>query len=245
MSASAAAGPEHSPGDGVPARPRPGDGATGAGDPATTEPAAAKGRLRQELLAVRAARPAAERSAAVQPLADRVLALAEVAGLGAGSTVTAYVSVGSEPPTSALLAGLVARGLRVLLPVLLPDGDLDWAALTPGDDGAPALRPGPRGLLEPAGERLGRDAVAHADVLLVPGLAAGRDGLRMGRGGGSYDRALARARPGALRVLLLWDGELLDRVPAQPHDERVDVVVTPGRVVRLPGPGDGRGSDRS
>ncbi|MGN6330149.1 MAG: 5-formyltetrahydrofolate cyclo-ligase [Motilibacteraceae bacterium] len=239
MSASAAGGPAHSPGR-HPGRTRADGGAVealGAGRD--------KDRLRRELLAARTARPAAGRSPAAQALADRVLALPEVAAMGAGGTVTAYVSVGGEPPTSALLAGLAARRLRVLLPVLLPDGDLDWAALTLGDDGAPTLQPGPRGLLEPAGPRLGPAAVTEADVLVVPGLAAGGDGLRLGRGGGSYDRALARARPGALRVLLLWDGELLDRVPAQPHDERVDVVVTPGATLRLPEPGRSRRSDRA
>ncbi|HEU4675154.1 MAG TPA: 5-formyltetrahydrofolate cyclo-ligase [Motilibacteraceae bacterium] len=204
-----------------------------------------KDRLRRELLAARTARPAEERSGAAQALADRVLALAEVAGLPGGSTVTGYVSVGGEPSTSALLAALAARGLRVLLPLLLPDGDLDWAAMTLGEDGTPALQPGPRGLLEPAGARLGPAAVTEADVLVVPGLAAGRDGLRMGRGGGSYDRALARARPSALRVLLLWDGELLERVPAQPHDEAVDVVVTPTSAVRLRPPDAQHGSDRA
>jgi 5-formyltetrahydrofolate cyclo-ligase len=65
--------------------------------------------------------------------------------------------------------------------------------------------------------------------MVCPGLAADRSGGRLGRGGGSYDRALARTR--ARRVLLLHDGEVLDSVPAQPHDQPVDVIVTPTRTL--------------
>jgi 5-formyltetrahydrofolate cyclo-ligase len=55
----------------------------------------------------------------------------------------------------------------------------------------------------------------------------GRDGTRLGRGGGYYDRALAHARSDALLVAVLFDEELRDDVPAGPHDRRVTAVVTP------------------
>jgi 5-formyltetrahydrofolate cyclo-ligase len=61
---------------------------------------------------------------------------------------------------------------------------------------------------------------------VVPALAVDRTGLRMGRGGGSYDRVLARADR-AYSVALLHDGELLEKVPAEPHDRRVRAVITP------------------
>ena len=60
----------------------------------------------------------------------------------------------------------------------------------------------------------------------MPALAVSRSGMRLGRGGGSYDRALARAES-AFTVALLHDGELLDEVPAEPHDRPVDAVITP------------------
>ena len=91
-----------------------------------------------------------------------------------------------------LLRDLAAAGKRVILPVLLPDGDLDWAVYA-GDD---SLAPARLGLLEPTGPRLGVDAVATADVVLVPGLAVSTTGDRLGRGGGSYDRALGRVPVG-------------------------------------------------
>ncbi len=131
-----------------------------------------------------------------------------------------YVPVGTEPGGPGLVDALAGAGGTVLLPVLLPDGDLDWAAY----DGT--LRRTSRGLLEPAGPTLGPDAVAGVDLIIVPALAVSRSGVRLGRGGGSYDRALARA-PGAVRVALLHDGELCDHVPSEQHDQRVDAVITP------------------
>ncbi len=70
-----------------------------------------------------------------------------------------------------------------------------------------------------------------AGLVLVPALAVDRRGVRMGRGGGSYDRVLARlAAPGRrpLVVALLHDGEIVDEVPAEPHDRAVDAALTPG-----------------
>ena len=147
--------------------------------------------------------------------------------------VAAYVARTGEPDTGPLLADLAARGVRVLLPVLLPDLDLDWAA----DDGTAACTPtvhGPACSSRP-GRRSGRMALALADVVLVPALAVDRSGIRLGYGGGCYDRALARVAPGALVVALLHDGELTDEpLPAEPHDRPVDAVATPSGVVRLP-----------
>ena len=97
----------------------------------------------------------------------------------------------------------------MILPVVLPDLDLEWAVYD-GPDGLARAR---RGLLEPTGERLGLDAVATADVVLTPGLAVDRTGMRLGQGGGCYDRALGRVPVGTFTCTLLYDGELLDVVP--------------------------------
>ena len=184
---------------------------------------AAKALLRRELLAARRLLAAEDIERAAAVLARRALELPEIAGAG---TVAAYVSVGSEPGTRALLDALRARGVRVLLPVLLADNDLDWAPY----EGAEGLRKAGRGLLEPAGERLGPDAVLDAEAVFLPGLAVDARGMRLGRGGGSYDRVLARlAAAGAhpALVVLLYDDEVAARVPEEPHDHPVDAVVTP------------------
>ncbi len=155
--------------------------------------------------------------------------LADTAELQRAATVAAYVSISKEPGTGPLLELLRSRGKRLIVPVLLPDNDLDWAVY----DGPDSLQPAGRGLLEPAGPRLGVDAVATADVVLVPALAVDRAGMRIGRGGGSYDRVLHRVPTGTFVCALLYDGELLDQVPADDHDRRVTAVATPGGVTWL------------
>ncbi|WP_449479220.1 5-formyltetrahydrofolate cyclo-ligase [Streptomyces abikoensis] len=188
-----------------------------------------KAELRQGLLAVRAALTPDDLAGTGAALARRALELPELAEAG---TVAAYVSVGREPGTRALLDALRRRGVRVLLPVLLEDNDLDWAVY----DGPDRLVRAGRGLFEPGGPRLGPEAVTSADVVLLPGLAVDGRGMRLGRGGGSYDRVLARLdRAGATPslVILLYDSEILDEVPAEPHDRPVDAVVTPSGVRRF------------
>ena len=185
---------------------------------------ARKTALRDQVLTARRRRSLLERQAAAAAIADRLLAWEPVRR---AATVAAYVSVGSEPPTGLLLDRLVAAGKRVVLPVLLPDNALDWAAYD-GD-----LAPARRGLLEPPGPRLGPTSLATADVVLVPGVAFDRVGHRLGRGGGSYDRALARVPVGTPVVALLHDDELVEEVPVAPHDRRVTAVVTPSALHAL------------
>ncbi|GAA2872764.1 5-formyltetrahydrofolate cyclo-ligase [Actinoplanes cyaneus] len=178
--------------------------------------------LRARLLTERRSLSAAERTRLAAELQDRILSHVRRCAL---HVVAAYVPSASEPGgpdlPDVLRAALPPDG-RLLLPVLLPDNDLDWAPYTG------SLAPGRRGLQEPTGPRLGVTALRTADLILVPALAVGRDGLRMGRGGGSYDRALSRlGRPGPAVVALLHDHEALDEVPAEPHDRPVHGVITP------------------
>lgn len=152
--------------------------------------------------------------------------------------MAAYVSMGGEPGTHDLINALRGDGTRVLLPVLLADNDLDWAVY----EGPDALDRTARGLLEPTGARLGLEAVTEADAVLLPGLAVDRGGVRLGRGGGSYDRVLERlAAAGGHPTLmvLLYANEVVDTVPREPHDHLVDAAVTPEGVHRFPQPGSG------
>jgi 5-formyltetrahydrofolate cyclo-ligase len=166
-------------------------------------------------------------------------------------TVCAYASIGTEPDTTELLDALTARGVRVLLPILRPDFDLDWAVYDA------TLAPGRFGLREPVGERLGVEAIRDADVVLVPALAISSTGQRLGRGGGSYDRALTRltvrktvheadpelpthtsaqvSRPWV--CALVYDHELDATFPVEAHDQPVDAACAPSRLVRFTGDG--------
>ncbi|MFC5181819.1 5-formyltetrahydrofolate cyclo-ligase [Actinomadura harenae] len=179
-----------------------------------------KPALRAELLANRAELSADVRSAAGRSIRDTLLGVPQLEMAG---TVAAYVSLGTEPETHGLLFALWKRGTYVLLPRLLPDNELDWASY----EGPDSLVPGRFGLMEPSEPARGVEAIASADVVLVPALAVDRTGVRLGRGGGSYDRALARVSPAVLTVALLYEGELVDTLPREPHDQRVRAAVTP------------------
>lgn len=187
----------------------------------------AKTALRDQVLAARRRIPLADLGAAARAVAGHLLAEPAVRR---AATVAAYVSVGSEPGTALLLDALREAGKRVILPVVLPDLDLDWASYPDRD----SLRPARGGLLEPTGPRLGIEAVATADVVLAPGLAVSRDGHRLGRGGGCYDRALARVPVGTFTCCVLHDGEVGLQLSVEPHDRPVTHAVTPsGGVVEL------------
>jgi 5-formyltetrahydrofolate cyclo-ligase len=190
--------------------------------------AGAKASLRRRVLGARAGLSAEQRAAAGSALRDAVLGLPEAQMAG---TAAVYYSIGSEPGTHGLVYALWKRGTYVLLPVLRPDLDLDWASY----EGPDSLRAGQRGLTEPAEPTRGVVAVSRADLVIVPALAVDRRGIRLGRGGGSYDRALARVGPQVPTIALLYDAELLDEVPAAPHDQRVRLVARPRTgITRLP-----------
>jgi 5-formyltetrahydrofolate cyclo-ligase len=162
--------------------------------------------LREELLQERRALTPAAIEAARSAVRAAVLARQDADGWTA---VAAYRPLRTEPGSNELLEELIARGVRVLVPVTLPDRDLDWVEL-PGD------RP------------LTVDAISSVDAVLVPALAVTTGGRRLGRGGGSYDRALARVRVGVPVVALVYDAEVLAQVPSDPWDRPVTACVTPG-----------------
>ena len=183
--------------------------------------------LRRYLAANRQKTNDIERIAAGRSIRDAVLSLPEIQMAG---TVAAYLSVGTEPDTRGLVYALWKRGTYVLLPLLLPDRDLDWASY----EGPDSLAVGPYGLLQPTEPPRGVAAVTSADLVIVPALAVDRGGRRLGRGGGSYDRALARVGAAVPTVALLYDDELLDEVPAGPRDQPVHMVAQPRRgITRL------------
>jgi len=176
-----------------------------------------KAAARQYFLGARRARPHAEDllSGAQQQVQDvRRVAL--------------YVSMGAEPQTGALIDWLLATGREVLLPILYADNDLGWG-IAPG---AADLVPGRLGLSEPPVD-LGSDAIATADLVICPALAVARDGVRLGRGGGSYDRALARVRPGTPIWAAVYDTEVVEALPSDAHDHLVDAALTPNRLIPL------------
>lgn len=181
------------------------------------EAVTAKAELRLRLLTRRTQRSDADRAAAADGLTRALLA-----GLTGARTLAAFVPDPTEPGAGRLPEGYLRLGARLLLPVVPETGrELHWAEHTG------PLAPGRFGLMEPEGRRLAPNAIGEADVVVVPALAVAGDGTRLGRGGGYYDRALALARADAVLVSLVFDDELVDTLPAEPHDRRVTAVVTP------------------
>ena len=172
-----------------------------------------KQELRAVHLTARAARSAADLAEARVAICAHVVTRCAESAWGC---VAAYEPMRTEPGSTRLLSSLITLGVRVLVPVLLPDRDLDWREWRSDDP--------PLGVME----------VAAADSVLVPALAVDRSGVRLGRGGGSYDRALHRVAPGVARAALLFDGELVDHLPANDWDERVTSVVMPSGWHDLP-----------
>lgn len=190
----------------------------------------AKAGLRARLLTARAARDRATQTRA----AEGIAATARFSGLTAGlRCCAAYVDVRGEPGTRPLLRALHNTGVRVLLPIVGDDRRLLWGEYA----GPGTLAPGRFGLLEPTGPLpdtgADLDALTMAQLLIVPALAVDSHGVRLGRGAGYYDRLLARL-PGHRAVAVLYDDELLEAVPAEPHDRPVHAVLTPTRLVALP-----------
>jgi 5-formyltetrahydrofolate cyclo-ligase len=182
-----------------------------------------KTELRAEILEARRALPAHLHDAEAHALCGHLEFIAD------GQTVCAYVPVGSEPGSLELIDSLTRRGVRVMLPVTRRDGagipmPLQWGEYRPG-----GLVEGRFGLREPAAPWLPADAIASAAVVFVPALAVDRHGVRLGRGAGFYDRSLPLADPGANLVAVVRDDELLDCIPAEPHDIRMTHVLTPQR----------------
>jgi 5-formyltetrahydrofolate cyclo-ligase len=184
----------------------------------------AKPELRAEILSARRAlAPAlheAEAAALCAHLARQVRD---------GDTVAAYVPIGSEPGSIELIDGPLRMGVRVLLPVARHDAadtplPLQWGEYRPGELVAARF-----GLREPAEPWLPADAVAAATLVLVPALAVDRTGVRLGRGAGFYDRTLGLADAAAKLVAVVRDDELVDTLPAEPHDVRMTHALTPRR----------------
>ena len=139
-------------------------------------------------------------------------------------TVMAYAAARGELPLGRILADALAAGKTLVLPRCAGDGVMHGHRV----DAPDRLVKGAYGILEP-GTDCPRVEPEEIDLILVPGTAFDRQGDRLGQGGGYYDRYLAQTR--AVRIGVCHDFALLDAVPTQTHDARMDGVVTPKHTI--------------
>ncbi len=154
---------------------------------------------------------------------ESFLSLSEYA---AAKRVFAYVGVGNEIQTMGLIDKMLADGKEVCVPLCFGKGQMDARRISSEKD----LSSGRYGIPEPAAT-LPVVAPEELELIIVPGVAFGEDGTRLGRGGGYYDRFLSRAE-NAARIALARELNTEKTVPCEEHDEKVDIIVTEARVIK-------------
>jgi 5-formyltetrahydrofolate cyclo-ligase len=190
-----------------------------------------KEALRERMRGIRASIPAQERVRRAQGVHSRLFSLPEMAR---ARSVLLFYSFGSEVATAGMAARVTAEGRRLLLP-FLEEGAMEAAEVLPGE----RLEPSGYGPREPA-RRVAVDPNS-VDLVVSPGLAFDRSGRRLGYGGGHYDRYLARVGHHAARVGVCFAAQLVDEVPEEPGDQRVELIITEDEVIDCRA---GRGTDR-
>lgn len=181
-----------------------------------------KDELRREIVARRSARTPEQREAEAGALAAHAAAIPVVL---AAHRIAIYLSMPSEPSTQQIIELLLRRGRKVMVPMVTEGRMLVWSRL--GKD--TAIHRGPLGVPQPEGGKL--TSLDRADFVFVPALAVDAEGNRLGRGAAYYDRALAGLDIPTCAIVN--EDEVLDTVPHEPHDIRVNMALTPHGLIRF------------
>ncbi|MBL8746345.1 MAG: 5-formyltetrahydrofolate cyclo-ligase [Phycisphaerae bacterium] len=155
----------------------------------------------------------------------------DMPGFRAARTIMVYLATPEEVDLSSLIEKAAAAGKRICVP------RMDWAArlMSPliVDWNAMKTEVREHGIAEPVGGASAK--LESLDLVLVPGLAFDESGHRLGRGAGFYDRFLeafrARRGPEAVALGVCFEAQLVGEIPSEPHDERLDGIVTEKRVL--------------
>jgi 5-formyltetrahydrofolate cyclo-ligase len=187
------------------------------------EVALAKRALRAELRERRRITTAKEREAADAALTQNLIDLTNDLGV---RSLSAYLSLPEEPATREFLDWACERGVRVLLPVSRSDGLLDWAPYDGSEEAVDDF-----GMPMPTSEILGPIAINEVDLIIVPAASVDRTGMRLGWGRGYFDKTLGSMENCPPVYAVIFDHELVDAVPTERHDQRVNGVVTPSGII--------------
>jgi len=141
-------------------------------------------------------------------------------------SISCYLSSPNEPDTRPFLNWAEAAGIRILFPISREDGLLDWTV----GEGREEIQ-GIAGVPEPVGELLGPIAINDVDLIIIPAAAVDHTGLRMGWGRGYFDKTLGSMEKCPPVYAVIYDQEYIDEVPREVHDQPVDGIVTPSRII--------------
>jgi 5-formyltetrahydrofolate cyclo-ligase len=194
-------------------------------EPAPPPVSAAKTELRRLAIARRDRLDAPARAAASAAIARRVLAIVDAER---PTTIAAYMPIGSECDPGPIVAAAAGRDIATALPSIGDHATMDFRRYALGD----ALVPSGFGTLAPAPDK----AIANPDLVILPLIAFDRLGSRLGYGRGFYDRAIAALNARGIMPKLLGIGfatQEVEAIPAEPHDARLDWIVTENETLDL------------
>jgi 5-formyltetrahydrofolate cyclo-ligase len=175
------------------------------------------------MFAKRYAMSASEVEASSSKICSKILDIPAIKDSG---SIGIYLSFRNEVLAERLLGPLSAEGKKVFVPVVLNDGEMKFARLRPLDE----MNSGLRGMKEPKEKAFAKEGEIGAFV--VPGVAFDLRGFRIGWGKGHYDRFLSR-NGNAVKIAPAYDFQVVRRIDAEPHDIRMDFVVTEKRVLKF------------
>jgi 5-formyltetrahydrofolate cyclo-ligase len=176
-----------------------------------------KPRLRREFRARRAAITPRSRAAASGALSDRLLQCEKL--LPESRVIAVYLALPHELSLVPFIEAALKRGHTLVAPA----GD-GFARLSRLND----LSPDRRSIAQPDGEDF---PTGDIDIFLVPGLAFDGSGVRLGQGGGWYDRVLAMRKGDALCMGIAFEEQIASALPRESHDIFMDYIVTPARCI--------------
>jgi 5-formyltetrahydrofolate cyclo-ligase len=191
----------------------------------TDDVSSQKRALRAELRERRRTRTSTERASDATALTTQLEALTSSLGV---TYLAAYLSTPNEPPTRDFLQWACKSGIRVILPVSRDDGLLDWAPYDASEESEDVA-----GMPVPTTDVLSPMAINDVGLILVPAATVDRTGMRMGWGQGYFDKTLGSMEKCPPVYAVIFDDELVDEVPSEVHDKRVNGVVTPDGIVRF------------
>lgn len=185
---------------------------------------AAKQAWRAEIRERRRAMSTHERDADTAAITEHLKNLVAARGV---KKLSCYLSTTTEPETRPFLTWAYHNGIEVLLPVTRDDGLLDWAIA----DDSPDENIGLFGLPEPTGDLLSPIAINDVDLIIVPASGVDKKGVRMGWGRGYFDKTLGSIGKCPPVYAIVFDGEYVESLPREVHDQPVTGVVTPSALI--------------